>query len=329
MGLKLWLVRKLHAAVGVEAMIDGLAARIGAQTTELKAYVDERVDARATELAAEVGRQMTEFCGRREPTTLSGADLQDLSVELRNAHQDLSMLLTRIARLGTEPSVRLETEHPIAVDSDDHRYPRGTANDNTRYPRFSRKLEAVFGRKIRLLDLGCAGGGLVWDLLLDGHFAVGLEGSDYSQRNQRALWRVIPNHLFTCDIVKPFRLIDLRSQSTARFDVISCWEVLEHIREADLPGLFANIRRHLDSGGLFLASVATFEDFDRERGAVWHVTVKDRSWWEVLLARDNFEIVRDLFDPSDFPRGSGNGRQDWSVLTNPELGFHIVARSVA
>ncbi|MFQ5851914.1 MAG: class I SAM-dependent methyltransferase [Candidatus Binatia bacterium] len=294
MGLKHWFLRKLRAAVGTQAIID----TVGNTSAEVQALRDD------------VGK----YC--------------DAILELRYLHEDLSIFLSKVAGFVGEPLVRLGTEYPVASGSDDHRFPRGTAKDNTRYPRFSRKVEEVFGRKVKYLDLGCAGGGLVWDFLLRGHFAVGLEGSDYSLRNQRALWRVIPNHLFTCDITKPFRLVELKTESTVHFDIISCWEVLEHIREADLPCLLANIHRHLDAGGLFVASVATFEDFDRETGAVWHVTVKDGGWWENLLREHNFEITQGLFEPLDFPRGSGNGREDWSVITNPELGFHVVAKRV-
>jgi hypothetical protein len=92
--------------------------------------------------------------------------------------------------------------------------------------------------------------------------------------------------------------------------------------------VFANIRNHLGDGGLFVASVATFEHRDPGIGATWHVTVKDRKWWLERLAKQGFEMADGFFEPADFARGSGNiyNRYDWSVLTNPELGFHIVAQ---
>lgn len=243
-------------------------------------------------------------------------------------HRDIIVLLNRMMGLDGRSKVYLRTEHPVAVESNDHKFPRGTANDNTRYPRFCQKCEQIFGRKLRLLDLGCAGGGLVWDFLINGHFAVGLEGSDYSLKNLRAEWRTIPDHLFTCDITKPFTVVDAKTDETMRFDIVSCWEVLEHIHEKDLPGLLENVQRHLDTKGLFVASVATFEDYEPQSGALMHVTVKNRDWWEALFRKHGFQIIRDLFEPLDFARGSGNGRYDWSALTNPELGFHVVARPV-
>ena len=39
-----------------------------------------------------------------------------------------------------------------------------------------------------------------------GGFAVGVEGSDYSQRHKRAEWATIPDHLFTTDATVPFQL---------------------------------------------------------------------------------------------------------------------------
>jgi hypothetical protein len=58
------------------------------------------------------------------------------------------------------------------------------------------------------MDLGCSGGGLVFDFLLRGHTAVGIEGSDFSQKSQRAEWRLLNQcNLLTADITKPFQVI--------------------------------------------------------------------------------------------------------------------------
>ena len=246
--------------------------------------------------------------------------------ELGASVDDVLQILLKDLTTGG-PAVILEADRSLALDSDDHRFPWGTRNDNTRSPRFRWKCEQIFGRKIRMLDMGCAGGGLVLDFLLAGHFAIGLEGSDYSLRSQRASWRLIPNHLMTCDVSRPFRILDATRQPM-RFDLISAWEVLEHIREEDLPQLFENVRSHLTPDGLFVVSIATSEDGNPDTGAVYHVTVKDREWWLDRCARAGLEPVENLFEPLDFPRGSGNGRYDWSVMTNPELGFHLVLRSL-
>jgi Methyltransferase domain len=288
------------AAAGLETAVSGIQA---SSLTAVSSF-------------SELTRQLTE---PKSPGTAAG-HIEAIGVSINDVLQILLRDLTN------GPAAVLEADRPVALDSDDHRFPWGTRNDNTRSPRFRWKCEQVFGRKIRLLDIGCAGGGLVLDFLLAGHFALGLEGSDYSLRTQRACWRLIPNHLMTCDATRPFRILD-PSRQAMRFDVISAWEVLEHIREADLKQFFENVRSHLTEDGIFAASVATSEDGDPRTGAVYHVTVKDRDWWLDRCAGAGLEPVDNLFEPLDFPRGSGNGVYDWSVLTNPEVGFHLVLRN--
>jgi len=246
------------------------------------------------------------------------------SAQLDQLRRDAMLLLTRDNAINREPFPYLETKAALAIDSNDHNFPRGTRNDNTRHARFCRRCEELFAKRLRVLDLGCAGGGLVLDFALRGHFAVGLEGSDYSQRCQRAEWPTLPRHLFTCDITKPFRLRESADGDPLQFDVVSAWELLEHIREEDLAQLLDNIRVHLAPDGLFFASVATFED--AADGVIYHVTVRSRDWWEAKFREHGFEMVTGQLDPLDFPRGSGNGPDDWSVLEDPELGFHVVAR---
>ena len=119
--------------------------------------------------------------------------------------RDLYALIYRGNMIPTA-AYAIETSHHVAADSNDHIFPRGAKNDNTRYPRFVAAIEAVLGQKLRVLDLGCSGGGMVLDFLLSGHNAVGIEGSDYSQRWQRAEWANIGDRLFTADITKPFTL---------------------------------------------------------------------------------------------------------------------------
>lgn len=230
------------------------------------------------------------------------------------------------SRLASQHTYQIKTDHPIAVKSDDHIYPRGTRNDNTRHPRFVHAAERAIGKNLRVMELGCAGGGLVLDFLLAGHDAVGIEGSDYSAIWRRAEWATIPERLFTADITKPFStFVDGEPQ---RFDLITAWEVLEHIRDDDIDGLFVNIRQHLAQNGIFCGSVATFEDCDPVSGAVWHVTVKPYDWWVKRITDAGFEIVEGLFSTADFPRGSGNPRAiwDWDAASTPDMGFHICFR---
>ncbi|WP_081836084.1 bifunctional 2-polyprenyl-6-hydroxyphenol methylase/3-demethylubiquinol 3-O-methyltransferase UbiG [Brevundimonas sp. EAKA] len=243
--------------------------------------------------------------------------------DLRERQRDIDIQLPFIGDIWPR-AFRLETQFPVAIFSDDHVHPRGTAQDNTRSPRFVRACERQYGHELKAMDLGCSGGGLVRDFLLRGHRAIGLEGSDFSLKNQRAEWRSIPKHLNTCDILKPFSIFDDGTQ-VASFDIITAWEVLEHLPRELLPEFFRNVRRHLAPKGVFVASVALFEDKDERTGAVWHITLESQKWWEERLAEEGLAVVDHTFETADFVRGSGNGPADWNAVTHPEMGFHIVA----
>ncbi len=229
--------------------------------------------------------------------------------------------------MGGKTDIKLivKTDHPIATYSADHIDPAGTMQDNTHHERFVLACEALYpGRRLYHLDLGCAGGGLVFDFISRGHISYGLDGSDYSQIIKRAEWATIPDNLFTADITEPFRfeLNSLVASGYQRFDIITAWEVLEHISEKRLLSLLRNLRANLVPGGLFAASVALFVS------GHWHITLKPREWWEELFANNGFTLVEGLFEIADFPRGSGNPScgGDWDVVKNPNMGFHLVCK---
>lgn len=258
-----------------------------------------------------------------------------LDNKLKGIQHQQSLQLQDVRRLailqsGPRNVISLETEYPVAYESNDHLAPWGTMNDNTRSQRFCRAVETHFGRKVAALDLGCSGGGLVFDFLSRGNVAFGLEGSDFSLRAQRAEWPVIPDHLRTCDIAKPFTLRDQRTGERAKFDVISMWEVLEHIPEDRLPQLLANVRDHLAEGGLFVGSAATYDDV--HDGVSYHPTVKPEMWWRELVQKHGLKFVpASMFAFKDYCRGSGN-QNTWAdpdFSTNPEMGFHFVMQHLS
>ena len=108
-----------------------------------------------------------------------------------------------------DASLVLEAQEEVAYSSPDHAQPWGTKNDNSKNPRFNQKLYKLYSQlqtPLRVLDLGCSGGGFVRSCINEGCFAVGIEGSDYSRRHKRCEWAVIPEFLFTADITRKFRL---------------------------------------------------------------------------------------------------------------------------
>lgn len=242
-------------------------------------------------------------------------------------YRDVMLVLDIFATFAPSKDTILETQNPIAYNANDHNFPRGTKNDNTRSPRFVEACERILGRKITHMDLGCAGGGLVLDFVLRGHASYGIEGSDFSLRSQRAEWRILRNCLYTSDITKEFTLKQKDDGQVVKCDVITAWEVMEHIKEGDLEQLFDNVKKHLKGDGLFIGSIATFLDADEEKEIIYHHTVQNQSWWRQKFLDNGMIILNEHdFNVEDFCRGTGNGHMDWNSQTNPEFGFHFVAK---
>lgn len=224
--------------------------------------------------------------------------------------------------------LKVKSDYPVAHGSDDHRYPRGTVFDNSVNYGFNLKLYETLGfpERIAVMDLGCAGGGMVRSFLEDGHFAIGLEGSDTSQRLRSGEWDTIPFHLFTCDITKPFLVTDWHDRAFL-FDAITAWEVLEHIPEEAIDGLIGNIHRHLKTNGYFIGSVDLLPDGNPLTGAVYHRTLKPAQWWLAQFTTRGFiEVKSHGFTRRDMVRGNGLSLKDW----RPEDGggIHLVLQKL-
>lgn len=166
--------------------------------------------------------------------------------------------------------IEIVTEAPIAATSLDHQQPLGTALDNSVNRVWNRALyDLIPTPDVRLLDLGCAGGGLVRSILEDGGFAVGIEGSDFNRERGRGEWTTIPGYLATADITEPFAV---RNGQPLSFNIFTAWEVLEHIPDDRLPGLVENLKAHAASGAIFIGSISQ----NREPH---HRTVQPKPWW--------------------------------------------------
>jgi 2-polyprenyl-3-methyl-5-hydroxy-6-metoxy-1,4-benzoquinol methylase len=215
------------------------------------------------------------------------------------------------------------TDFPVALQSPDHLHPTGTAVDNTRSPFFVTVINNFFSKKIDYLDLGCAGGGLCYDFLSKGNHSIGLEGSDYSKVLGRAFWPILPNNLYTADITKEFKIINNNDQ--AKFDLITAFEFLEHIKENDLQTVFTNVQKHLKPDGYFIGSIGTNVSFSPD-GYSLHQTVWSAETWCEYLAK-YFDLCEDIsFEFSQFPRGVGNTYEDPNFFLS-DIGFHFQCKN--
>lgn len=180
---------------------------------------------------------------------------------------------------ATRPSLRLVTAHPIAYSSPDYIVPCGTKNDNNRNGLFCQRLVNHIGKRpVSVLDLGCAGGGMVEDFINAGHVAIGIEGSDYSKNAARAAWATIPDNLFTADATKKFIIYDPDGDGEEyKFDAVTAWEFFEHIAEPDLCAVMDNIRRHTEIGSLLVASISDCRSM--RANLEHHQTRKPGAWW--------------------------------------------------
>ena len=181
--------------------------------------------------------------------------------------------------------IKVITDHPIAYDSPDHIQPWGTARDNSTNEEFIKQTEQWFNNEpFKTLDIGCSGGQLTVDYANRGHLAVGIEGSDYSIKHQRANWPEYHNRLlFTTDATKPFSVTFMNEP--IKFQLITAWELIEHIHPKDLNALFKNIANNLSDNGIFVASISTKPDIIN--GVVLHQSVFSYSDWIYNILRDD------------------------------------------
>lgn len=129
------------------------------------------------------------------------------------------------------------------------------------------RFELEEGETINWLDLGCAGGRLILDVSEqpETKHVIGLDGS-VGVYNQDS-WKSGENTevLRNADVSKPFSVED-EDGNPIVFDVITSWELIEHLHETDLEQYFNNVCKHLAPNGVFIGSIANFPDYRDENG---------------------------------------------------------------
>jgi 2-polyprenyl-3-methyl-5-hydroxy-6-metoxy-1,4-benzoquinol methylase len=241
-------------------------------------------------------------------------EFEQLQVFIQNTLA--SNRLNELALLDLE--VKVNAKRPVAFDSLDHLYPWGTARDNSQNLKFNLALAILFSEQsLKVLDVGCSGGGFVKTLLENGIFSVGIEGSDYSKKILRAEWATIPKYLHTVDATFPFKV--LLNGKRILFEIVTAWEVLEHIEPERLEKFFRNLTSNLAVGGYIICSVSPNDDI--VNGVNLHRTVRPREWWIQEVEKFglvNIEPLVTFFSPDKWVRSEEN---------SPNC-FHLVLRKI-
>ena len=202
--------------------------------------------------------------------------------------------------------IRLLTQHSIAENSPDHYYPQGTKNihggpeytwkDN--YNPFVDEVISYFDSNMSVLDLGAASGCLVDDFIVKGIDAVGLEGSDWPIKNNRENWTKHKDRLFTCDISKPFSIQE--DSELKKFDLITAWEVIEHLPPDELGQFADNVYHHLKDNGIFCFSLSPwFEPSVHDSSINLHLSYKitKKEEWRAIF--NKFEFIGPVTEKHD------------------------------
>lgn len=214
--------------------------------------------------------------------------------------------------------ISIDTNKEVAFDSPDHVQPHGTKQDNSTNPLFNQKLRAWLPHhNLRVLDIGCSGGGFVKSILDCGGVGVGLEGSDYSKKQKRAEWATIPENLFTTDATATYQVWETDDSGTKipmKFNVVTAWEFIEHIKEEDLPKVFKNIDNHLNPNGVIIMSVSPNEEVIN--GIRLHQCVHEPEWWHAKCIELGYTNHPDAiaYFGDDMVRWDGNAPDSFHLV---------------
>lgn len=230
--------------------------------------------------------------------------------------------------------ITLQTQFPVAIDSDDHKYPEGVYLDNNITYRFVQDIENyIDDRPIRLLDLGCAGGEMVCRMVDRGHLCVGLEGSDHILNVKLEMvdevgklplgWKNWKNYgnknLFTCDVTKEYNIYE--NSELMQFDIITSFDVFEHFNPEDVENALTQSLKHLKPNGLFIAQIALFNSGRTPTSKNtpdeldYHKSVFDATWWEKKISK----FYKRIPYPFSCTNRDGDDNLGWSIYSSSYL----------
>lgn len=204
-----------------------------------------------------------------------------------------------------DKDIFLETDFPVALDSPDHINPfGGTQQDFTNGQEFAEYLLKLYPSKRTLIDLGTATGTVPMTMRQAGILAVGLEGSDMSQQKKLGAWGIMPEILKTCDISRPFWIVDDVGE-LFKFDYVTSWGVFEHIHPERMDMLWENIRNLMHEGSIGIFNIDLGCNEFHQSGGV------PKEEWQRRL-EGHFELMREMtFDDEGNFREHPYCRPSW------------------
>jgi SAM-dependent methyltransferase len=162
----------------------------------------------------------------------------------------------------------------------------------------NRRSGDVSSLKLNVLDLGCGGGQLIVDFSQQSftNVCVGLDG--VAGALGRENWLTY-NMFHNVDLSKDYTIVDSQNEMV-KFDLITSWEMIEHLHPTELDIFFRNMHKHLKSDGVFLGSIAMFPDIRDEFGYhqdcseynpstkqyLLHQSVFDENTWKNKILKD-------------------------------------------
>lgn len=218
------------------------------------------------------------------------------------------------------------TEHSFALNSPDYYSPTDFREyKTTRSQRFVCKVEQIFQKKpVKHIDLGCGRGGITLDFLLRKNISVGLDGTDVFSTAFEREWDILGGkNLFTADVCEEFKIFYKEKKGKEepfQADIITAFELLEHLPEEKLSRFFKNIADHLTANGLFVCSISYGSYMIN--GIEHHICRHPKDWWISKMGECGFvPVENNPFHPYDFPRGCDH---NYDFIKHPELGCHLV-----
>lgn len=149
------------------------------------------------------------------------------------------------------------------------------------------RLSMLSGRS---LDLGC-GVGFVLELLAGARFNFEVYGADISDTcTSQSAERVTTINGMSADRVT---LLDGQQlpYDSEFFELVTCFDMLEHLDESDIKITLSEIERIISPGGYFFGSVSCRKSGWNDRfGENLHRTVRSVDWWIDQVQGDRYEF---------------------------------------